>query len=270
MFHTSAFSGSIANTGDLIQLTEIPDSILPASGIGLLSNALAYIMAVAYVGADLVRGQFQAPSLRDYGNLDTQPINIGTAFESPPRLDDFSMKPIPAAVSEEWDMFAAQDNAMASEIESGFLWSSNGQIDPVPPKKIVQIHWDASITLDIGAWSAHSDDDGAAARGRQLRADRRALQERRPAGVPLRSQRRRIRDDESARWNRRTDGRSARLAATAPRRLGHVAAIHEHHGTAARAFLAFRRHQRGRRDRYRSTLISSAPCLTETFSSTAS
>ena len=84
-------------------------------------------MAVAYVGADLVRGQFQAPSLRDYGNLDTQPINIGTAFESPPRFDDFSMKMIPAAVSEEWDMFAAQDNAMDAEIESGFLLSSNGK-----------------------------------------------------------------------------------------------------------------------------------------------
>lgn len=153
MFHTSAFSSSIANTGALLQIDAIPDSILPESGNGLLSNALAYIMAVAYVGADLVRGQFQAPSLRDYGNLDTQPINIGTAFESPPRLDDFSMKPIPAAVSEEWDMFAAQDNAMSSEIESGFLWSSNGQIDPVPPKKIVQIHFDASITLVAGQWS---------------------------------------------------------------------------------------------------------------------
>ena len=153
MFHTSAFSASIANDGDLHQLTEIPDSILPASGSGLLSSNLAYIMAVAYVGASLVRGQFQAPSLRDYGNLDTQPINIGTAFESPPRLDDFSMKMIPAAQSEEWDMFAAQDDAMDSEIETGFLWSSDGNIVPVPPKKIVQIHWNASITLAKGGWS---------------------------------------------------------------------------------------------------------------------
>src|SRR5580704_11478841 len=153
MFHTSAFSSSIANDGALHQLTEIPDSILPASGSGLLSNALAYIMAVAYVGTSLVAGQFQAPSLRDYGNLDTQPVNIGTAFESPPRLDDFSMKMIPAAVSEEWDMFASQNNGAASEIESGFLWSSDGNINPVPPKKIVQIHWNASITLVANKWS---------------------------------------------------------------------------------------------------------------------
>jgi hypothetical protein len=153
MFHTSAFSGSIANDGDLHQLTEIPDSILPASGLGLLSNNLAHIMAVAYVGADLVRGQFQAPSLRDYGNLDTNPINIGTAFESPPRLDDFSLKMIPAAVSEEWDAFAAQDNAMDAEIETAFLWSSDGNITPVPPRKVVQIHWDASVTLVAAKWS---------------------------------------------------------------------------------------------------------------------
>lgn len=153
MFHTSAFSASIANDGALHQLTGIQDSILPESGLGLLSNVLAYIMAVAYVGTNLIRGQFQAPSLRDYGNLDTSPVNIGTAFESPPRLDDFSMKPIPAAVSEEWDMFAAQDNAMDDEIESGFLWSTDNNPAPVPPKKIVQIHWTAAITLTAGAWS---------------------------------------------------------------------------------------------------------------------
>jgi hypothetical protein len=153
MFHTSAFQASIANDGLLHQLTEIPDSILPASGAGLLSNALAYIMAVGYVGTSLVAGQFQAPSLRDYGNLDTQPINIGTAFQSPVNLDDFSMKPIPAAVSEEWDMFASQNNAMNAEVISGFLWSSNGQIDPVPPKKVVQVHWNASITLVANKWS---------------------------------------------------------------------------------------------------------------------
>jgi hypothetical protein len=151
--HTSAYQASIANDGDLHQLTSIPDSILPTSGLGLLSNALAYIMAVYYVGTSLVRGQFQAPSLRDYGNLDTQPVNIGTAVESPPRLDDFSMKMIPAAVSEEWDMFAAQDNGADAEVETGILFSSDGNITPVPPKKIVQIHWTASITLVEDTWS---------------------------------------------------------------------------------------------------------------------
>jgi hypothetical protein len=153
MFHTSAFSASIANDGNLHQLTEVPDSILPASGAGLLSSSLAYIMALAYVGPNLTRGQFQAPSLRDYGNLDTQPINSGTAFENPPRLDDFSLKMVPAAQSEEWDMFAAQTNATLSEIETGFLWSSDGNIIPVPPKRIVQIHWNASVTLAVGKWS---------------------------------------------------------------------------------------------------------------------
>lgn len=153
MFHTSAYSASIANDGALHQLTEIPDAILPASGLGLLSSNLAYIMAVAYVGTSITRGQFQAPSLRDYGNLDTEPTNIGTVIESPPRLDDFSLKMIPAAQSEEWDMFAAQNNVSASEILTGVLWSSDGQIVPVPPKKIVQIHWSASITLVSGQWS---------------------------------------------------------------------------------------------------------------------
>ena len=152
-FHTSAFSASIANSGDLLQLTEVPDAILPASGAGLLSNDLAYLHALAFVGPDLIRGQMQAPSLRDYGNQDVEPINIGTAFESPPRVDDFSKKPIPLAQAEEWDLFAAQGNAMSSEIETGFLWSSDGGMDPYPGKKIVQIKWTASITLIAGTWS---------------------------------------------------------------------------------------------------------------------
>jgi hypothetical protein len=153
MFHLSAFTSSIANDGDLHQLSEVPDSILPASGEGLLSSGLSNLMAIGYVGTSLVRGQFQAPSLRDYGNLDTDPINLGTAWESPPRLDDLSMKPIPLAMSEEWDAFAAQDDAMDEEDIYAFLWSSNGQLDAYPAKKIVQIYWNASITLVEGSWS---------------------------------------------------------------------------------------------------------------------
>lgn len=153
MFHTSAFSSLIANSGLLVQLSEIPDSILPASGLGLLSSRLAYLMGLAGVGANQTRLQFQAPSLRDYGNVDVLPINIGTAFESPPRVDDFSRKMVPLAMSEEWDMFAAQNNGGASEIESGFLWSSDGNLDPFPAKKVVQVRWTAAITLALGKWS---------------------------------------------------------------------------------------------------------------------
>jgi|ERR1700722_1806138 len=153
MFHTSAFSSTITNAGTLQQLTEIPDSILPASGAGLLSSRLAFLMALAAAGTSLTRAQFQAPSLRDYGNVDLLPINIGTAFESPPRVDDFSRKMVPLAMSEEWDGFAAQNNGASSEIESLFAWSSDGNIDPFPPKKIVQIRWTAAITLIANKWS---------------------------------------------------------------------------------------------------------------------
>ena len=152
MFHLSAYTSSIANGSVLIQISGVTDSILPASGSGLLSTGLNHLHAVAFVGATLVRGQFQAPSLRDYGNLDVEPINIGTVFESPPRLRDFSSKPIPLAVPEEWDLFAANSGAGAAQ-EYGLLWSSDGNLDPFPAKKIVQIRWTASTTLTANAWS---------------------------------------------------------------------------------------------------------------------
>jgi len=153
MFHTSAYFASIANDGALHQLTAVPDSIYPSYGLGLLSSTLSYLHALGFVGTSAVRGQFQAPSLRDYGNLDVQPPNVGTAWDSPPRLDDHSRKPIPLAVAEEWDTFAAQDDAEDAEDEYCVLWTSDGQIVPVPPKKIVQLHWSASITLTAGVWS---------------------------------------------------------------------------------------------------------------------
>ena len=153
MFHTSAFSSSIANDGILHQLSQIPDSILPETNEGLLSSRLNFLLALGFVGASLTRGQMQAPSLRDYGNQDVQPINVGTAWESPPRIDDLSRKPVPLAMSEEWDLFAAQEDAMDSETEYGFLWSSDGNLDAFPAKKIVQIHWSASVTLVEDTWS---------------------------------------------------------------------------------------------------------------------
>jgi hypothetical protein len=153
MFHTSAYTSLITNANTLQQLTEIPDSILPTSGAGLLSSTLAYLHAIGFVGTSLTRGQFQAPSLRDYGNLDVDPINIGAVWESPPRYADFAHKPIPLAMSEEWDAFAAQNNGAASENAYGFLWSSDGRLDAYPPKKIVQIFWNASVTLVSGRWS---------------------------------------------------------------------------------------------------------------------
>lgn len=154
MFHTSAFSSSITNANTLQQLTQITDQILPPSGSGLLSSKLAYLKALGFVGTSATRGQFQAPSLRDYGNIDVLPINIGTAFESPPRVNDYTKKPIPLAQSEEWDAFAAQNNAMNSETISGFLWTTDGNIDPYPAKKIVQIRFTAAVTLVTGKWSS--------------------------------------------------------------------------------------------------------------------
>lgn len=152
MFHLSAFTSSISNDGNLHQLANVPDSILPQSGSGLLSSTLAYLMAIGFVGPNFNRGQMVAPSLRDYGNLDVEPGNVGTAWDSPPRMTDLTMKPIPLAVAEEWDLFAAQSGSGAQS-EYGFLWSSNGQIDPLGPKKIVQVHFSATNTLVAGQWS---------------------------------------------------------------------------------------------------------------------
>lgn len=152
MFHLVAFGSSISNSGALLQLDQITDEVLAASNNGILvPPQYKGVMGAAILGASVTRGQLQLPSLRNWGNQDLEPVNVGTKFESPVRANFYLENPLPIVGPEELDMYAAQTGA-AAETDYALVWITDGVFQRASGR-ILQAHFTASTTLTAGAWS---------------------------------------------------------------------------------------------------------------------
>jgi|SRR5580658_716712 hypothetical protein len=169
MFHLELFQSSIATGANTFaQVTyNTTDNVLPKLNNGIqVSPALPYLLAVAGVGAHMVHVRAQAPSMLPYPYPALSPNNRGSAFESPPRIWDFSQAPIPLRPTEELDIYATQ-NSGSSETEYVGVIFSDGTLTPLPtavnppgiitnpygPGRFFSVHWTASTTLTAGAWT---------------------------------------------------------------------------------------------------------------------
>jgi hypothetical protein len=119
MLHLELFSSSISNGANtFLQLNYVTaDALLPsqANGLTVISD-LPYLHSVMGVGAHLTHVRAQANSMLPMPYITIDPTNRGSAFESPPRIWDISANPRPLRVTEEFDIFAAQNNS-GSETE---------------------------------------------------------------------------------------------------------------------------------------------------------
>jgi hypothetical protein len=165
MFHLELFSSSIASGATTFaQLTYFtPDNIMPKLNQGAqVLVALPKVMAVMGVGAHMASVRVQAPSFLPLPYPTLGPNNRGTAFESPPRIWDFSSNPFALRPTEELDIFATQ-NAGAAETEYVAVIMTDG-VRVAPPAirtgptlngdgGYFTAHWTASTTLTAGQWS---------------------------------------------------------------------------------------------------------------------
>lgn len=152
MIHLVAFTSSITNSGALIQLAGVADGIFPASNSGLLVPAgYKYVLGAAAMGASVTRAQLGSASFRDYGNMDMEPINIGTVFESPVRWMNLLDQPLPISGPVELDAYAAQGGAGA-ENDYLFAWLWDGQLTK-PTKRPLSVHATGSSTMVAKSWS---------------------------------------------------------------------------------------------------------------------
>lgn len=152
MIHLVAFGSSISNTGALIQLNGIADGIIPPANNGfLIPPQFKYILGVSALGASITRAQLGSAAFRDYGNMDLEPVNVGTKFESPVRWQNWMDSPLPIAGPVELDAYAAQGGAGA-ETDYAFAWLWDGQMQQ-PSKRPLSVHATASVTLTAGLWS---------------------------------------------------------------------------------------------------------------------
>jgi hypothetical protein len=170
MFHLELFSSAVASGANTFaQLTYFtPDNVLPKLVNGVqVSPTLPFLHSVLGVGAHLVHIRAQAPSMLPFPYTAMSPNNRGTAFESPPRVWDFSKIPLPLRVTEEFDIFVTQ-NSGGSETEYVAVQFCDGPGTPIPvtvnpqvitqnpatPGRFFSVHWTAATTLSAGSWSA--------------------------------------------------------------------------------------------------------------------
>jgi len=169
MFHMELFTSSIASgTTTPQQVTYFtPDNILPKQVNGVqISPDLPFLMAVMGVGANLATVRIQMASFLPFPYINLSPNNRGTAFESPPRIWDFSAHPIPLKPTEELDIFATQ-NLGTPQTEFVACLFSDAKPNPLGvslnPAKLTSIasdpgrfftaHWTFGTALTAGQWS---------------------------------------------------------------------------------------------------------------------
>jgi hypothetical protein len=165
MFHLETFSSSIASGANTFaQVTYVAaDSVLQKLVNGVqVSPQLSKIMAIMGVGANLVHVRAQAPSMLPLPYISLSPNNRGTAFESPPRIWDFSGAPIPLRLTEELDIFATQNSGAGQTVYVAVLFTDGMRVAPPPVRTMptlngnggfFTLHGTASTTLTAGAWT---------------------------------------------------------------------------------------------------------------------
>jgi hypothetical protein len=152
MFHFEMFTSSIASGATTrAQVTSKFNNVVPTLNNGFqVPASLNYLHSVFGVGAHQVEVQIQTPKFLPFPYPNLVPNNRGTAFESPPRIWDFSRNPLPMTPSDEVDAFASQ-NAGAGETQYIGINFCDGPPSAIPSGQFLSAHWTAATTLTAGA-----------------------------------------------------------------------------------------------------------------------
>lgn len=151
MFHFEMFSSSIASGATTrAQITSKNNNVVPTLNNGFqVPKDLPNLHSVMGVAGNLVQVQLQTPNFAPHPYPNLVPNNRGTAFESPPRIWDFSRAPLPLTPTDELDAFASQNSGGAQTCYVGINFC-DGPPTPVPQGKFLSVHWTAAVTLGAG------------------------------------------------------------------------------------------------------------------------
>ena len=169
MFHMELFSSSIASgakTFAQLDYSTVDNVLLPLVNGMQVSVNLPNVHSLMPIGAHMCGVRMQSTSMLPFPYPTLTPVNRGSAFESPPRVWDFSQNPWPLKPTEEFDIFASQ-NEGSSETEYCFVNYCDGKPTPYPvallqgplayasaqPGRFFTVHASSSVTLTAGAWS---------------------------------------------------------------------------------------------------------------------
>ena len=154
-FHTVVFTSSNGTSGatTFIQTNFKADAIVPTLNNGLqVPRQLNRLAFVAGLGTSLCGIRAQTPAFLPYPWPVFQPVNRGSAFESPARLWDGHKSPLLMNPTDEMDIFTSQ-NSGGAETEYVFVTLSDGTIQPPPAGRFFTVHGSGTTTQTAAAFT---------------------------------------------------------------------------------------------------------------------
>jgi hypothetical protein len=170
MFHSELFSSSNTSSGanTFVQCNAVTtDNIMPTQNNGYtVLSEIPYLCHVIGIGSHIVHVRPQANSMLPFPYLTNSPNNRVAAAESPVRMLDLSMSPMPLRSSEEIDMFASQNSGgsetqyiLASFCDGppqplAYALMPGGLVgNPLQPGRAFTVHGTATTTLTASGWT---------------------------------------------------------------------------------------------------------------------
>ena len=145
-FHLALYSASIASVAANVQLAAVADPVLAPAGSGfLVPPVINKIIRVIGQGNLLNRAQLNSASIRDYTPFDINPVNVGTAIETPVKELWLNDNPLPLNVNEEIDCFVTNSGAGATQTTVGVVFA-DGPVSLVKGR-VFAVHWTITTTF---------------------------------------------------------------------------------------------------------------------------
>lgn len=152
-FHLALFHASLAGNVALTQLNALGDAIIAPAANGYLVNAaVPRLMRAAGTGGLLMRAQLVSGSIRRWTPFDLAPPNVAAAISIPPRMQDWSMNPIPLEPDEELDAFILNSGAGPTRTTVA-VWFCDAPPRPVIGR-VFTVRWTIATALVAFAWTA--------------------------------------------------------------------------------------------------------------------
>ena len=152
MFHTIAFSGSIASsTTALTNAAGVADPVLRVSGNYIYMPALSQIMGYYAIGQYATQAQLRAPSLRRFANIDVAPIDQAAAPASPYVFSQRLLSPIKLDPDEGLEALFTNTGGTGG-VASLLVHLSDGPVAPVSGEMIT-VRFTATIPSGNYTWN---------------------------------------------------------------------------------------------------------------------
>jgi hypothetical protein len=105
-----------------VDMTASTDTIFTARNNHFIFSEPYWILGGMHMGASVLRVRSNVPSWNNFGRHQVWPVNRSTTPPSPPRVDDYTTRPLQLPVNEELAWEESGNLGAATELETLSLW----------------------------------------------------------------------------------------------------------------------------------------------------